>query len=180
MHGIPDHSFLTGEKLRQLPCGLAPPLTWAEFEPRLAPRVREPQRMWGLAAIAAGVTALVVGLAVWGRVGPLNSTQPPRVASTQTAPAMLAPPDQRFIEQAQASEAWLRSLPAEPAVMRVSTRGAVTDLEDHIAWVDDALSDESLDVVNPTRLLALQQERARLVNSLAQVRYAETLAAGMP
>ena len=92
---------------------------------------------------------------------------------------MLALPDPRFVEQSKASERWLTHLPAEPAVMRVGTRIAVANLEDRIAWVDDVLSDESLDAVNPTHVGALEHERARLVNSLAQVRYAETLAAGL-
>jgi hypothetical protein len=34
--------------------------------------------------------------------------------------------------------------------------------------------------VDLSQLAALQQERVRLINSLAQVRYAETLAAQLP
>ena len=66
---------------------------------------------------------------------------------------------------------------AEPAVVRVGTRSAVADLEDRIALVDDVLSDEGLEAGNSVHIVALQHERARLVNSFAQVRYAETLAA---
>jgi hypothetical protein len=52
----------------------------------------------------------------------------------------------------------------------------VTGLEDRIAQLDDLLSAERLDQAAPARLLALQQERTRLVGTLAQVRYAERLA----
>ena len=86
-------------------------------------------------------------------------------------------PDRQALAQAEISERWLARLPVEPAVMRVGTRAAVTDLEDRIAWVDDVLSAERLDAVDPTHIVALQRERARLVNSLAQVRYAESLVA---
>ena len=67
--------------------------------------------------------------------------------------------------------------PAEPAVVRVGPRLAVANLEDRIAWLDDAVTDEQFGSEDATHVAALQQERARLVNSLAQVRYAETLAA---
>jgi hypothetical protein len=84
--------------------------------------------------------------------------------------------------QAEASQEWLARQPSEPAVVRVGPRLAVASLEDRIAWFDDALTDErfgGVDAthVDSTRLATLQQERARLVNSLAQVRYAETLTA---
>ena len=56
--------------------------------------------------------------------------------------------------------------------------GAAANLEDRIAWFDDALTDQRLNGANPTQLRVIQQERARLVSSLAQVRYAEALVAG--
>jgi hypothetical protein len=78
---------------------------------------------------------------------------------------------------APASRRWLAQQPAEPAVVRMSSRLAVANLEDRIAWVDDALSDATTDQADAAGLRTLRQERARLVGSLAQVRYAETLAA---
>lgn len=78
------------------------------------------------------------------------------------------------------SERWLEQQPHEPAVVRVGPRLAVANLEDRIAWMDDALSDAQLTAAGDASVRALRQQRARLVSSLAQVRYAETLAAGMP
>src|SRR5207253_1384811 len=75
-----------------------------------------------------------------------------------------------------AAERWLESLPSEPAVVRVGTHAAVTGLEDRIAQLDDLLSEERLGQAPLARLVALQQERTRLVGTLAQVRYAEELA----
>src|SRR5205807_1575097 len=69
----------------------------------------------------------------------------------------------------------LRGL-SDAAAVRVGTHAAVTGLEDRIAQLDDLLSEERLDQAPRARLVALQQERTRLVGTLAQVRYAEELA----
>ncbi|HVY82926.1 MAG TPA: hypothetical protein VG994_18205 [Steroidobacteraceae bacterium] len=81
---------------------------------------------------------------------------------------------------APTSRRWLAQQPAEPSVVRVGSRLAVANLEDRIAWVDDALSDAQFTHADAAGVRALRQERARLLGSLAQVRYAETLAAQVP
>lgn len=178
MHSDLEHSPIVTQRLRELPAELAPPLSWEEFQPRMAERFAESRSTWRYAALAAGIAAFVAGLAMWSRVSsPSRSTNAP---TAQSNIQVLSLPDQQTISQAQAAERWLARLPTEPAVVRVGIRGAATDLEDRIAWMDDALSVESLDPVNPTHLAALRQERARLINSLVQVRYAETLAANVP
>jgi hypothetical protein len=80
-------------------------------------------------------------------------------------------------DPAHAAREWLARQPAEPALVRAGPRLTVTGLEDRIAWFDDALTDRRLHGANPTQLKVLQQERARLVSSLAQVRFAEALVA---
>jgi hypothetical protein len=82
--------------------------------------------------------------------------------------------------RSRAIERWLATLPREPVVVRVGTRAAVARLEDRIAEVDDLLTSVRLDGMGPDRLAPLQQERVRLVGSLAQVRYAEVVAAESP
>jgi len=77
---------------------------------------------------------------------------------------------------AELMEQWLASLPHEPAVVRVGTRAAVMGLEDRIAQVDDLLSAARVERAPPVHLAALRQERTRLVGTLLEVRYAETLA----
>jgi hypothetical protein len=83
-------------------------------------------------------------------------------------------------ERAKAIETWLASLPREPVVVRVGTRSAVAGLEDRIAQVDDLLTFDGSEGTHPDRIVALRRERARLVGSLAQVRYAEFVAAASP
>jgi hypothetical protein len=78
--------------------------------------------------------------------------------------------------QASAMEQWLARQPAEPAIVRVGARLVVANLEDRIALVDDALTDERFDGIDAAHMAALQHTRTQLVSSLAQVRYAETLA----
>jgi hypothetical protein len=80
-------------------------------------------------------------------------------------------------EQARVAREWLARQPAEPALVRAGPRLAVASLEDRIAWFDDALTDQRLHGATADQLQVLQQERARLVSSLAQVRYAEALVA---
>jgi hypothetical protein len=80
-------------------------------------------------------------------------------------------------DQARAAREWLARQPAEPALVRAGSRLAVASLEDRIAWFDDALTDQRLQGADPAQLRVLQQERARLVSSLAQVRFAEALVA---
>ena len=82
--------------------------------------------------------------------------------------------------RSRAIESWLATLPREPVVVRVGTRAAVAGLEDRIAQVDDLMTSVRIDGMRPDRLVALQQERLRLVGSLAQVRYAEVVAAESP
>jgi len=122
------------------------------------------------------VVALGV-LAVWIRLG----GGPTRPAPSQAMPPRGAPSEFLAVDTAPpraAAERWLESLPSEPAVVRVGTHAAVTGLEDRIAQLDDLLSEERLDQAPLARLVALQQERTRLVGTLAQVRYAEELADG--
>jgi hypothetical protein len=162
---------------------------------------------WQHAATAAGVTVFIAVMAMWGRsVHPPEdvriseaSTSPsleqPASGSTGneapanatheivgqvaaiTLEASILAAQRAARERAQASQQWLARQPDEPALIRVGPRLAVANLEDRIAWLDDALTDEQFGRVDAQQVAALQQERARLVNSLAQVRYAETLAA---
>lgn len=83
-------------------------------------------------------------------------------------------------KRSRAIESWLATLPQEPAVVRVGTRAAVAGLEDRIAQVDDLMTSMRIDGTRSDRVAALQQERLRLVGSLAQVRYAEVVASRSP
>jgi len=85
-----------------------------------------------------------------------------RLAVLETLPVLFGNATDRFREG-------MRSGVVQP-------RMTVANLEDRIAWFDDVLTEESLQGANADNVKVLQQERARLVSSLAQVRYAESLA----
>ena len=177
------------QRLRELPAELQPPFDWTEFRRRGRARAWPQRRVvkWQHAAGAAGLTMFIAGMAMLGRTehatSPMEVGAGASVDNSMTVGPSAAPAAavaSATVAQATASRRWLARQPPEPAVVRVGTRLAVANLEDRIAWVDDALTDEKFADVDPARAVVLQQERARLVNSLAQVRYAETLVAQMP
>jgi hypothetical protein len=160
------------QQLRGLPAELPPPYDWAEFTRRSRNRFPSKGRLvkWPHAAAAAGLAVFVAGMALLGTGDNASDSvdESPKTAATSDAPSA---------GQARETREWLSRQPAEPALVRVGPRVAVANLEDRIAWFDDALTNERMQGVTADNVKVLQQERARLVRSLAQVRYAEALAA---
>lgn len=157
------------------------PYDWAEFQRRrhrsTLTRAIERNRP---AAIAAAVLAAVVVTAV-----------PFLRSSHEHAPALLpahsvasdnASDRTERQEQARtrAIEGWLAGLPHDRALVRVGTHAAVTGLQDQIAALDDLMSTERVAGAQPSRLDALERQRAQLISSLAQLQYAEMLASATP
>jgi hypothetical protein len=168
------------ERLRTLPAEAPPPYEWAEFQ-RRAQYGRTREHSSGALPYVAAAALLLIAVGSVALIGHRHGGRAPllaRVASVHSRgmPESVPVPDART----QATERWLASLPSEPIIVRFGTRVAVTSLEDRIAQVDDLLTAANFEDVPPARLAALQQERGRLVNSLAQVRYAEALAANAP
>jgi hypothetical protein len=173
MHTELEHSRRVARLLRELPDAAARPYDWREFQRRAQPAAAV--RVAGMRALAVAVVIALAALATAIRLGsgPRPPHSPPAVTAASAAPA--GDPAGAEREDA-AARYWLERLPREPAVVRVGTRAAVETLEDHIAQVDDLLSTGRAGRAPAARLQALQQERTQLVNSLVQVRYAETLA----
>jgi hypothetical protein len=154
------------------------PYGWAEFQRRrhrsTLTRVIERNRP---AAIAAAVVAAVLVTAV-----PFVRTAHEHAPAS--APPAAAAPAERSDAQAQARtraiEGWLAALPHDHVIVRVGTHAAVTGLQDQIAALDDLMSAERVAGAQPSRLDALERQRAQLVSSLAQVQYAEMLASATP
>jgi hypothetical protein len=172
--------------------------------------VRRKRLNWTPVAITAlALVIVVVGVVVWNRIDKsvpatantaadrgavdgsgnlvavnalnLTSRDRPSIAAAQESAARMQSIDAASnTDRAQAIQSWLATLPQEPVVVRVGTRAAVAGLEDRIAQVDDLLTSVRLEGARPDGVVALQQERARLVGSLAQVRYAEVMAAQSP
>jgi hypothetical protein len=170
--------------LRELPDEAAQPYGWSEFQRRAQQRALERRSHSGgrvlaaLAVIALGIVAL--SLRFSGRQAPHPQDLPAARGATETPPSAAGEQPWASAARTAVLERWLASLPDEPALVHVGTRAAVTGLEDRLAEVDDLLTAERIDHAQPAHLLALQQERRRLVSSLAQVRYAETLADESP
>jgi len=178
MHPDLDAQSNIARALRELPEEQAPPYGFAEFERRAAQRARARTSVAGGPRLAAAIVIAVGGIALWVRLGGLHAPAlSERAAGRGGAETGAGVGFERSAAPGTAAmEDWLASLPSEPAIMRVGTRAAVTELEDRIAEVDDLLTAARSERVQPARLHVLQQERARLVGTLVQVRYAETLA----
>ena len=187
------------DRLRRLPQELQPPYNWQEFQRRSRESgVTQSGRSWSQLdwrhlSAAAVLLAVVCGIAIWGRLQTGSLTPSMSLdASSDGGPKSNTGFDSGDIEalrevklmhrsqDSRAIESWLATLPREPVVVHVGTRAAAARLEDRIAQVDDLLNAERLDGAAADRLVALQQERIRLVGSLAQVRYAEVVASEVP
>ena len=170
--------------LRALPEVTQQPYGYQEFEERALARERTARgatggtRLLAAAVVAVAVIAILWRLTALAPEAPLSTRGSGAGAALpeRSPPQVGADADARTIEQ----ERWLASLPREPALVHVGARAAVMGLQDRIAQLDDLLSSERNARAQPARLQALQQERARLVGTLVQVRYAETLADNLP
>jgi hypothetical protein len=172
MHPDLDPERPLARLMRELPDALARPYDFGEFQHRARRRAAARSTVRGHRALAAAAAVLAVGTAaLYLRLaGPRAAllrpaTEAPAAAAAQAPPA-----------GADVMEHWLASLPSDPALVRVGSRAAVMGLEDRIAQVDDLLSAARAEPAHPARLSTLQEQRARLVGALVQVRYAETLA----
>ncbi len=197
-------------RLRALRSELPPPFDWSELQRRSRARARAKggSRTLAIAAVLALVCVVAIRLNR-GEPRP-ERTAAPRAESAKrlrpSAPSVAAPAPEllqaqaphaqaphaqapgslhtqapaELLARADTAERWLASEPESGPIVQVSTHLAVTHLEDRIASMDDLLNLERLEHARPSRLRTLQLERAQLVDSLAQVRYAEILASETP
>lgn len=111
------------------------------------------RRRAGLArGTASAVVLAMVAVSVW-RLNPTGET--PLVVEPESADAVV--PQQRLV--------------------RADTYLALAAIEDHIATIDDALSDARLVAPRGAEIAKLERTRAELMSSYAQVRYAEMVSA---
>jgi hypothetical protein len=120
------------------------------------------------ASIAAAVFAISAGLGWW-----LHATQRD-LAQTATAEAQPVPATAVVRAENARLEQLLATLP-ERRVMRGSTAFTVAELEDRLALLDDRLSRVTLEPNAPERSERLWRQRAEVMNSLVQVRYADAI-----
>lgn len=177
MHNDSQQQQTIVRHLRNLPQELRQPYDWTEFRHRARARTdaaaREAVSNRRYMALAAALVLVAVGIAAWVRLTPSSSLSAKGQPRPESESQVVA---DSVDERADLAERWLAALPSEPIVVHVGTRAAVAGLEDRIAQLDDLLSAARVDGAQPANLVPLEQQRARLVNSLVQVRYAETLA----
>ena len=119
--------------------------------------------------VAAAVLALAAGLGWW-----LHATQ--REPVQATAVALTLPATEGVRAENARLEQLLATLP-ERRVMRGSTAFTVAELEDRLALLDDRLTGVTLEPNAPERSERLWRQRAEVMNSLVQVRYADAIGA---
>jgi hypothetical protein len=172
------------QRLRTLATEMRPPFTFSELTQRARGQRRASERFVVFAGLAAA--AALVGLVVvaeW-RLAERHSGAHLTVhqglpGATQERPPVAVGAGAAGVDPEVG--VGRSDLPArEPAIVRVSTRLAVAGLEDRIASLDDVLNNEQLRDAHDPRLTALRRERAQMLSSLSQVRYAENLAADTP
>lgn len=182
--------------------GGAAPYDWAEFQRRRRVRAAAAKPLaWHHLAVAASVLLVAAAALALGyyaqsggtRGGPARRNDPLALARSSRsaadavreasrnshfaaagAPYTPSGPTNRVASNAV--QLWYADLPREPVVHRVGTQLAETGLVDQIATLDQLLSAERVANAGPQRLAALERQRAQLVGSLAQFRYAELLA----
>lgn len=193
-------------KLRELPSEAPPPFDWTEMQQRIRAgrahrQLRVASRHPGagqrrtLAAVI-GVVAIAMAVLLSSRIewvsGGLAKPFPaPRRLQTVTSrthmstvseqmPAAPESHDQVLMARAERAERWLARRPDDRAVVQVSSQLVVAELEGRIASMDDLLNLERVQHAHPSRIRVLQLQRAQLLDSLAQVRYAQMLLEDTP
>ena len=128
--------------------------------------------------MAAALAVVIGGWLLRHGLVPFMDTDstPPEAPMAQMAPPGDGP---AVLLPTADAESWLNDHPRR-ALVRVPAQMAVTELEDQIATMDDQLNAVRLSQTPAPQLAVLQRDRAQLVESLAQVRYAQNLVAGMP
>ena len=121
---------------------------------RHAARTARAQRRQRIARATAGALVVaLVGASVW-RLEPTEIR--PATSATAEAP---------------------RAAAAEPRIVRADTYLALAALEDHIARLDDAISVARVYAPQGAEVARLERTRDELLDSYAQVRYAELVSA---
>ncbi|MGI9235327.1 MAG: hypothetical protein ACR2RD_16975 [Woeseiaceae bacterium] len=161
--------------LRGLPDTMPPRSVWSRIREQaqaeglfVEPPARDRKTWFAGAGLAAAVLlAVMMPALMQTKIEPVVTVprNPPSNVSTLTTL-------QTLMVQSRQLESDLRSLPAEPRVMRASTVATISELEDRIAAIDYQLNDPEVQMTSDDREL-FWRERVRLMNSLLQLRYAQ-------
>jgi hypothetical protein len=171
------------ERLRDLPAGDAP-YGYSEFSHRYSRRrMQRTQRPLRLLAAAVAVVAagwmVKHGLApVISSVATVADAPMPQDSAPGFGPGAVPGRQWPVLLPTVNAQRWLDTHPQQ-VLVHVPAQMAVTELEDQIATLDDQLNVARISQPHAQQLALLQRDRAQLVESLAQVRYAQNLLAGL-
>ena len=176
---------LLQSRLRELEDTPPPRAVWQRIEEQaraeglFATQIAAPARWLAGAGLAAAVVLAVLNVPFGNlAVGPGNDaagngsvTVPPyeAVAGNQDDLRGL----NALMVQSRQLERNLRALPAEPSVVRAGTAATISELQDQIAAIDYLLNHPDLGLT-PAQEEIYWRERVRLMNSLLQLRRAQT------
>lgn len=123
-------------------------------------RARTRRRAVVARTVAAALVTAMIGVSAWhlGRTGDPTADDP---AAQGLAATRLAPPPAR---------------PAEQRLVRADTWLALAAIEEHIANIDDALTDARVNAPHGVDVARLERTRAELLDSYDHVRYADMVA----
>lgn len=172
---VAEHDLLQ-LKLGQLEDTVPPREVWKRIEAQARAeglfaqsRTAERLRWIGGAAIAASVAMLALNLLLTTPPvvdGPFPTVPPESTANDGIPDLNALKAESRDLERN------LRLLPAEPAVMKVSTATTIRELESRIAAIDFRLNDRTV-ALDQEQEQIYWRERVRLMNLLVQLRYAQ-------
>jgi hypothetical protein len=150
-------------RLRRLDASGAPASPGFDYQGMLDRQARHKSRSRRRLAVARGTASALVLAMVLGSVWRFTSVDSSVVVASAPEAVVDASPSS--------------SDESQPRLVRADTYLALAALEDHIATIDDALSDARLIAPRGAEVARLERTRAELLDSYARVRYAERLSA---
>jgi hypothetical protein len=145
------------KRLEAASAGLTPGFDYEGMLERHASRkARSARRARFARGGAAALVLAVIGVSAW-RLDRSDAIDAPAVTVAEDGMRESAPPEQRLVR----ADTWL----------------ALAAIEDHIASIDDALSDARMIAPRGVEVARLERTRAELVDSYVRVRYADMVAA---
>ena len=152
------HDSALAARLRRLDAVTPPAAAPFDYDGLVARHARQAstarRRHRAVRAAAYALVVAFVGASAW-RLGP---------ADVRPAVTVAASPTDAVAQ-------------AEPRIVRADTYLALAALEDHIARVDDALTVARMTAPRGAEVARLERARNELLDSYAQVRYAELVSA---
>jgi hypothetical protein len=155
-------------RLKRLDAAAAPESPGFDYQGMLDRQAANRARVRRRLAMARGTASALVLAMVLGSVW--------RFTSIETSEVVVSAPEMPAETNPSQMESSLKE-GGQPRLVRADTWLALAALEDHIATIDDALSDARLIAPRGAEVARLERTRAELLDSYTRVRYAEMLSA---